>query len=189
MKKMMIAAALIAAMAAVQAQPAPAKKALIDKVLKLQQPNIETLARAVVETPAQQMAQNANLALQRQVPAEQRETVGKGMQSDMAKYIADTVPPVKDRALALAPSTLGKVLDEKFSEAELKQLVAMLESPIYRKFGESLEPMGRALREQLVSENRSTIEAGLKALDQSWVKRLQDATPAASKTAPATSAK
>jgi len=85
----------------------------------------------------------------------------------------------------LAPSSVGKILDEKFSEAELKQLVTLLESPIYRKFSEQSFVMQRALQEKLVADTRSTVEPKLKSLDQSWVKRLQDATPSATdKTVP-----
>jgi uncharacterized protein len=162
----------------------PAKKQLIDKILKLQQPSIELLARSTAEGPALQMGQQAGLMLRRLSP-EQRETVGKGMKADLEKYLSETVPLVKERALALAPSSVGKILDEKFSEAELKQLVTLLESPIYRKFSEQSFVMQRALQEKLVADTRSTVEPKLKSLDQSWVKRLQDATPSATdKTVP-----
>lgn len=186
MIKLILATTLLAATAIAQAQPSPAKKALIDKVVKLQQPNVEIVARAIVESPAQQMGQQANMALQRRVAPEHREAVGKSMQADLSKYVSDTLPAVRDRAVALSPTTLGKVLDEKFSEAELKQIVAMLESPVYRKFGDASGTMQRALQAQLVAEHKDTIESRLKALDQSWVKRLQEA-PAPAGDKPASS--
>jgi uncharacterized protein len=179
MIKPILAAALLAVTVSAQANPTPAKKALIDKVLKLQQPNVEALARTIVEAPAHQMGQQANIALQRRVAPEQREAVGKSMQTELSQYVAETVPLVRERAIALSPTTIGKVLDEKFSEAELKQLIAMLESPIYRKFSENGGAMQRSLQEQLIVDTRSTVEPRLKALDQGWVKRLQEAPPAA----------
>ena len=215
MKKMILASLLLATGTAVHAQAAatatnaastaptateasklsPAKKQLIDKILKVQQPNIELLARSFAEGPAAQMGQQANLLLRR-LPPEQREIVGKGMQSDLEKYLAETVPLVRERSIALAPSSIGKVLDEKFSEAELRQVIALLESPIYRKFSEQSSAMQRALQEKLVTEVRSTVEPKLKNLDQSWTKRLQEAVPTAtdktvppSPTAPGPSAK
>ena len=196
MKELILAGLLLAAGTAVHAQAAaanaasattatagatklsPAKKQLIDKILKLQQPNIELLARNIAEGPAVQMGQQANLMLRR-LPPEQRESVGKGMQADLDKYVSETVPLVRERSIALAPSSIGKVLDEKFSETELRQVIALLESPIHRKFSEQSFVMQRALQEKLVADTRSTVEPKLKSLDQSWIKRFQDAAPAA----------
>lgn len=195
MKKLVLTTVLLAAGAAAQAQAAiappastpattssakvsPAKKQLVAKILKLQQPSIELLARGTAEVPVSQMGQQASLVLRR-LPPEQREPVGKGMQSDVEKYMKETVPFMQDRAIALAPESIGKVLEEKFSEAELKQMIALLESPTYRKFSEQSFVMQRALQEKLVADTRSTVEPKLKALDQSWTKRIQDAMPAA----------
>jgi uncharacterized protein len=202
MKKSILLALLVATGPAVLAQAAasgagktaaattgasavsPAKKQLVDKVLKLQQSNIELLARGIAEVPAMQMGQQANLML-RQIPAEKREDVGKGMQADLKKYLSETVPMVQQRAVALAPSSVGKVLEEQFSETELKQLIAMLESPIHRKFSEQSGAMQRALQEKLGADMKSTIEQNLKTLDQNWIKRFKDAAPAATdKTVP-----
>jgi uncharacterized protein len=176
MIKLAWACALLAVAATSTAQTAttssPAKKALIAKVLKLQQPGFENLAQNMVEGPALQLAQQANIALQRRVPAEQRETVGKGLQTDLNKYVTETSPMVRERAVALGPTTVGQVLDEKFSEAELKQLVAQLESPINRKFSEHIGAMQRSLQEKLVAEVKVSVEAKLKTLEQDFAKRL-----------------
>lgn len=195
MKKLVLTAMLLATGSAVHAQAAtspaasapatasstkisPAKKQLVDKILKLQQPSIELLARNTAEAPLLQMGPQANMVLSRLAP-EQREAVGKGMQADAAKYMKEVVPLIQERAVALAPESVGKLLAEKFSEAELKQIIALLESPVYRKFSEQSFVMQRALQEKLVADTRSVVEPKLKAMDQSWAKRIQDATPAA----------
>jgi hypothetical protein len=198
MKKLVLSAMLLAAATALQAQaptitaanaPAtstsstkvsPAKKKLVEKILKLQQPSIELLARSAAEAPLSQLGPQANMVLSRLAP-EQREPVGKGMQADAEKYIKEVVPLIQQRAIALAPESVGKVLEEKFSEAELKQIVALLESPVYQKFSEQRFVMQRALQEKLATdaETRNAVEPKLKALDQSWAKRIRDATPAA----------
>lgn len=205
MKKLVLTAILLATGSAVHAQAAtspaasapatasstkisPAKKQLVDKILKLQQPSIELLARSIAEAPLAQMGPQASLVLRR-LPPDQRDAVGKGMQTDAAKYMSETLPLVKERAVALAPQTIGKVLEEKFTETELKQLVNLLESPIFRKFSEQDFVMRRALEEKLIADIRGTIESNVKAMDQSWAKRIQEATPAttdkAAPTAPA----
>jgi uncharacterized protein len=202
MKILILAVALFSAAGVVQAQtaasnaasavattsgtakPSAAKKALIDKILKLQQPSIELLARSIAEGPAMQMVQQADMILRR-LPPEQRETLSKGMQADLQKYLAETVPLAQERSVVLAPSSIGKVLDDKFTEVELRQVIALLESPIHRKFSEQSFAMQRALQEKLVADIRSTVEPQLKNLDQSWIKRFQDAAPAATdKTVP-----
>ncbi len=130
-KRLMTMLALCAAVTLAHGQ---SKKELVQKVLQLQQPMIEGIARNMVEQPAAQMMQAAGRALQTQVPADRREAVAKSIDADVKKYVEDGVPLMRERALKLAPSTLGAGLEEKFSEAELKQLVAWLESPVNKKF-------------------------------------------------------
>lgn len=170
------------------ATPAPAsaaKKALVAKVLKLQQPGIEGMARQLAEQPAMQLLQQAGMALQR-LPADRREGVAKELQADARKYSEEATPLVRERAIALAPSTIGAVLEEKLTEDELKQVIAMLESPANRKFNSLLGDMQRALGEKLVAETRGTVDPKVRALEQSMSRRL---TAAAAASAPASAAK
>ena len=63
-----LAALGVAGTAAAQAPPAtptsPAKKELIQRLLRLQQSDVEGFARTVVERPAAQMMREASMALQ-----------------------------------------------------------------------------------------------------------------------------
>jgi uncharacterized protein len=199
MTKLLVLALALAAASTVQAQTPPAasaaakpaspaasrpaispvKAALVAKVLQLQQPAIEAMARQLAEQPAVQMLQQANTAMQR-VPPEQREAVARDIQAEARKYAAEATPLVQERAVKLAPSTVGALLDDRFTEAELKQLVALLESPVNRKFQESAGDMQRALGEKLVAETRPLIEPRVRALEQAIVRRLDSAAPAAS---------
>jgi hypothetical protein len=156
----------------VHAQTSPAKKELVAKLLKLQQPGIETLARGLVEQPAAQMMQQASIALQTRVAPEKREAIGKEIQADVKKYVDDNVPLLRDRATKLAPTTVGAILEEKFTEDELKQIIAIMENPVNRKFQQMGADMQRSLAEKLVAETRPTIEPKVKALEQSIVARL-----------------
>jgi len=182
----MIKATLLAAAIAVagsaqaqaQAPASPAKKELIARVLKLQQSDIENAARSLIEQPAMQLGQQAGQALQR-LPAERRDAVAQDIQADLRKYVDETGPIVRERAIKLAPSTLGTVLDERLSEDELRQIVTLLESPTVKKFQALFPDMQRALTEKLVAETRSEVEPRLRALQQSVGQRLGVA-PAAS---------
>lgn len=183
MKKLLIVA-LLALASGAQAESTAAKKELVAKMLLLQQPAIEQAARALAERPAAQMMQQAGIALQSRVAADKREAIGKEIQADVKKYLDEAVPIVRDRAVKLAPSTIGAVLEEKFSEDELKQLIAIIESPVNRKFIQMSGDMQKALVEKLVAETQGAIEPKVKTLEQAIAKRL-GLTPAV---APATGA-
>jgi hypothetical protein len=164
------------ASAAAAAKPAlptsPAKKALVAKLLQLQQPGVEAMARQLAEQPALQMLQQSRPALQR-LPAERREAVAKEIQADARKYAEEATPIVRDRAVKLAPTTIGTILEERLTEDELKQIIAILESPANRKFQAMAGDMQRALGEKLVAETGPLIEPKVRALEQSMRTRLE----------------
>jgi len=173
--RMILLGVLLFAAAAVQAQApqaSPAKKALVAKVLQLQQPTIESIARQLAEQPAQQMMQAAVPALQR-LPAERREAVARDIQADARKYAEEATPIVRDRAVGLAPTTIGPILEERLTEAELKEIVAILESPANRKYQAMGPDMQRALIEKLTADTRPVIEPKLRVLEQSMRTRLE----------------
>lgn len=159
---------LLATSALVQAQTAvsPAKKELVQKLLALQQPGIEMAARGVVERPAAQMMQEAGRMLQTQFPPEKREAIGKTIEADAKKYVEEALPPVRDRAIKLAPSTLGVTLEEKFTEDELKQLLAWYESPVNKKFQQVSGEMQSNFMQKLMAEARPLVEPKLQELEQ-----------------------
>jgi len=185
MKKVLLVA-LMAVAGLAQAEPTAAKKELIDKVLKLHQPAITAVATQLVERPAAIMMQQINPAIQFRVPSEKREALVKDIQGDVKKYADETAPLLRERALKLAPSTIGVVLDEKFSEEELKQLVTILESPVLAKFSQLNGDMARSLVEKLVADSRSTVEPKIKVMQQSVGARVNAAIEASNGAAPAT---
>ena len=178
---------LLVVASSVQAQTT-AKKELVAKVLLLQQPAIEQAAQALAERPALQMLQQAGMALQSQLPADKREAVAKEIQAEAKKYADEAVPLVRERAVKLAPSTVGALLEEKFSEDELKQLIAIIESPVNRKFLQLGVEMQNVLIDKLVAETQAVIEPKVRALEQAIGKRLAQAIPASAAPAPAATA-
>lgn len=154
-----------------------AKKELVAKVLKLQQPGIEGMARQLAEQPARQLLMQADRVLQT-IPAERRDALARDIEADARKYIDEATPIVRDKAVKLAPSTIGPILEERFTEDELKQIIAILESPVNRRFQMAGPDMQKAIGEKLVAESRGEVEAKLKAFDQSVAKRLGITAPA-----------
>lgn len=166
---------LTTGLAQAQSDASPAKKELVTRLLKLQQPGIEALARNLTEQPAAQLLNQAGAFLQTRVAPEKREAVAKEIGNDVKAYTADAVPLVRDRAIKLAPSTAGKLLEDKFSEDELKQIIGMLESPVYAKYMQTSGDLQKALLEKLVTDTRPAIEPKLKSLETSIGKRLSAA--------------
>lgn len=167
--RILMGALLLCAGTLVQAQggtTSPAKKELVQKLLTLQQPGIENAARNIVERPAAQMMQEAGRMLQTQFPPEKREAIGKTIEADAKKYVEEALPPVRERAVKLAPSTLGAALEEKFTEDELKQLIAWFESPVNKKFQQASGEMQSNFMQKLVAEARPLVEPKLQALEQ-----------------------
>jgi uncharacterized protein len=167
--RILLGALLLCAGTLAQAQgntPSPAKKELVQKLLALQQPGIESAARNIVERPAAVMMQEAGRVLQTQFPPEKREPIGKAIEADAKRYVEEAYPPVRERALKLAPSTLGASLEEKFTEDELKQLIAWFESPVNKKFQAASGEMQNNFMQKLVAEARPLLEPKLKDLEQ-----------------------
>jgi hypothetical protein len=180
-KKLLTALLLALPVLAAQAQSTPAKKALVARILKAQQPGIESMGRAMAERPAMVMLDSAGAALQERVAADKRDAVGKEIQNDVKKYLDEAGPLVSNRGVKLAPSTVGPLLEEKFSEEELKQIAAFLESPAVNKFQQLSGEMQKILLEKLLADTRVSIEPKLAALEQSIGRRLNSATSGAVK--------
>jgi len=166
----------------------PAKKELVNKLLTLQQPGLEQAARSLVERPAAQMLQEAGRYMQAQVPPERREALGKAIDAEVKRYVDESVPLVRDKAIKLAPSTLGVGLEQKFTEDELKQLVAWYESPVNKKFQQVSPELQNTFLQQLVTESKPLIEPKLQALQQQVRTVLTPSTPPAAPAAPNASA-
>lgn len=195
-QKSLLILAITAACAGAQAQSAtspapaanlssPAKKELVARILKIQQPAIDNMAQSLVQEPLGPLLERADAALQQRVPPEKRDAVAKGIQEDTRKFVQDTVPIVRDRATKLAPSVIGPLLEEKFTEDELKQVVTLLESPVLAKFQAVGVDIQRALAEKVIAETRPQVEQRFRGLEDSMAKRLGVPPPNAAGGAPA----
>jgi uncharacterized protein len=193
MKRILVTALLAsAAMAHAQTTAAPslptspAKKELVNRVLVMQQPLFENMAREVVMRPAMQLGQAAGNALQGATP-EKREAASKSIDADIRKYIDESVPIMRERAIKLAPSTAGAVLEERMTEDELKQLVAWLESPAAKKYQQIGGELQQAMGQKLFIEAGPLLTPKLQALEQK-VRATLGLPPQAAANAPAAKA-
>ena len=150
---------------AASAPSSPAKKALVQRILTLQQAEVETFARGVVERPAAQMMREAGLAIQQQVPPEKREAAGHAIEAEVKKYVDESYPLVRERALKIAPSTIGAVLEARMTEEELRTLLAWLDSPTNKKYQQVALDVRNAFAQKLLAEMPALLDPKLQALD------------------------
>ena len=178
MIKSIIATTLIASAGLAHAAGAPqaispAKQELVQRVLKLWQ--VETVGEAMLQEPVIEAVAQARVVLQGRVPVERHAAAMKDISADAQKFLEENKPIVRSSAEKYVPSTVAPMLAEKFSEDELKQLIALLESPVAKKFDALVPEMKKALGEKLSAETRAAIDPKLDGLRQRIGVRLRTA--------------
>jgi len=153
------------------AAPSAAKKTLLDRLVALQQPGLDDLARGLTLQPVQQMSAFAQQAIDR-VPESKREATIARVEGLFKQYADEVGPVAKEKSAKLAQSALLPLLHERFSEDELRQLLVALENPAFKKYQAAMPEISNALRAQAVNELRPVVEPKLKALDQNLLQAL-----------------
>lgn len=164
----------LCALAPVAAQSTDAKARLVDRVIALWRP--EDVVIVMVQRPAADALQQARIALQGRVTAERRDSAIKDMAVDVQKYIDEATPVARDSARKQVTTTIAPMLMQQFSEDELKQLVALLESPVKKKFEQMMPQLERSLGEKVAAESRPIIDPKLRELTQAVGLKLRAAT-------------
>ncbi|MGI4778666.1 MAG: DUF2059 domain-containing protein [Janthinobacterium lividum] len=171
MKKIKLAV-LTVALAASSIAMAQDKAALVKQLLDVQRPAVEGMARILVNDSVAPIIQAGGEYLQTKVAPEKREPLGKAAEAEIQKYVSEAFPIVRDKAVLLAPTTVGPLLEQNFSEDELRQLIAWLSSPLNKKFSDLNPQLGSALTQKLVADVRPTIDPKLQSLNVAVAKAL-----------------
>ena len=179
-KPALLALALAAALPAAYAQ---SKKELAAKVVSLQLPAVDAMAAGIARDTASRLMDAAGQALGG-VPEDKREALGKQVQADVKAFYDDILVRLHDSGVKNAPLVLGPMLEEKFSEDELKQIAVWLESPAAKKFQQMGGEMQSQMSRKLVDDTRPAIEPKLKTLEQTLQKRFAQFVPAGAASAP-----
>lgn len=165
-----------------------AKKELVAKLVQLQQQDLENIAKMLIQQPLGNLMQRAAGEMQNQPAGAKRDATAKAIEGDIRKFVDETVPLMRDRGVKLSATVWPPLLEEKFSEDELKRITAWLEDPVSKKYAQFGGEMQNALAQKLVADTRTTVETRLKALEQSVAKQLGITPPAAAPAGPAASA-
>jgi hypothetical protein len=169
-----LTALCIAAGAAAQAAPvAPDKQAPVARVLARM--SMDSVALAMLQKPIADAVGQARVVLQAQVPAERRDAALKDINAEAARTFDEQAPLVRASAKKAVDTEVAPLLAQRFSEDELKQLAAILESPVLAKF-EALNPeLKKTVGESVARANGAQVNARLTELQTRIGLRLRAA--------------
>lgn len=152
----------------------PAKQALIDKILKLC--NLDSIGQTMLQMPVSDAVQQARAVLQGRASAEKRDAAMSDIVNEAQKFMDETGPMTRASADKLIPTTVAPLLAERFSEDELRQLVALLEeSPLKKKFETMLPEMKKNLGEKMAADVGPVVNPKLQDLKERIGLRLRAA--------------
>src|SRR5450830_1117783 len=159
MKKLVASVAALAFSAGVQAAGAvpPAKQALVERVLALWQ--IDGIGQSMLQAPVGDAVQQARAMLQGRAAPEKRDAA-------MTEIVSEA---------KMIPTTIAPLLAERFTEDELRQMVAILESPVKKKFEAMVPELQKKLGESVAADTRAVIDPKLKDLQERIGLRLRAA--------------
>lgn len=160
----LIASLVLAATTLTPAQ-AETKKELIDKLLKVQQPQVENLGNVMLQQTLGPMMQQVGMALQTRVAPDKREALGKAIGDEIRAFTKEVEPVLRASALKNVNATLAPKLEASFSEDELKQLIQFLESPVIKRYSALAPELHSALAKKVSEDNRPMVETKIRALD------------------------
>lgn len=175
MKKLAASMAALAFSAGVQAADAvtPAKQALVERVLALWQ--IDGIGQSMLQAPVGDAVQQARAMLQGRAAPEKREAAMTEIVGEARRFMDETTPLTRASAAKMIPTTIAPLLAERFTEDELRQMVAILESPVKKKFEAMVPELQKKLGESVAADTRAVIDPKLKDLQERIGLRLRAA--------------
>jgi hypothetical protein len=173
-----LAATLVVASAAHAQSTAPAavpdaeKQKLIDRILVLFHPENDVLQ--AVQAPGVKAMQQSSVALQTaQVPQERKDKTMKDIGADVQKYIDTTMPVAVASARKFTEPAVAPLLAQNFTTEELRQVVAMLESPVKAKFEKLVPQMESAVGQKVQADIGPQVNKNIQAMTEAVGTKLR----------------
>jgi hypothetical protein len=169
----LIAASFAAGAAAQTAQVSPEKQALVQRVLAKMP--MENVGLAMLQKPIAEAVVQARAVLQGRVAPDKQEAVLKEISLEAEKVFNEEAPLVRASTRAAVDSAVAPLLAQRFTDDELKQLAAILESPVKAKF-EALAPeIQKTLGQSVAKASQARVNARLTELQNKIGLRLRSA--------------
>jgi uncharacterized protein len=181
-------AVFMCATGTIYAQATDAKRALSVRVIAAQEgPELNRLYEQLAASATQQVVANWNPRLDA-MPEDKRQAAANALDAELKKFNDDALKLVSAQSPKARESALIPAYIERFSEDELKQLVALMEAPVFKKYQTIAPELGSVFVKAIVDGTRGAVEARSKVFDTAAAKIVgTTSAPAASPTAPAAS--
>jgi uncharacterized protein len=171
--KMAWAAAVATALAATSLSAHADKREQILRLPIAQKAALDGLASDITQAPARQFTSQFVQPAMGLVPPEKREATVQQLDAELQKYQETATPLVKVSAGKVGPSAVVGVLEDKFTEEELKQLGSMLDSPILKKYQSIIPELQKTLIDKVSADARPQVDPKLQAL-QDNIRKIID---------------
>jgi uncharacterized protein len=172
-----IAASLIAACAIfcgasspTYAQTADAKRPLAARAVAAQEgPEMDRMLAQLADSATQQMIGNWDERVA-SLPAAKQQNAVAALDAELKKFNDDTLKLITAQAPKARSEVLVGAYAERFSQDELKQLVALLEAPVFKKYQTTAPELGNLFIKALVDGTRDQVTARSKVFDAAAAK-------------------
>lgn len=152
------------------------KQALVQRVLDKMA--LDAVGMQMMQAPVADMLRQAKVVVSSRVPAERQDATMKDITGDANQFMAEEGPVLLKSTHAIVEQDVAPVLAQKFSVDELKQLAAILESPVLAKFEAAVPELKRTVGENLAKANAARIQPKMTALQNKVGERLRVAAQA-----------
>ena len=162
--------------AAPAAAPLPApdaeKQKVIDRILAAFHPENGILQ--LVQRQGLDAMQQSNIALTTaHVSAEHKDKAMKDIGTDVQKYIDTTMPIAIASAKKNTNTAVGPILAQNFTAEELRQIAALLESPLKQKFEKLVPQMETAVAQKVQADISPQVNANVKTMTEAVGTKLR----------------
>ncbi|MGA8514802.1 MAG: DUF2059 domain-containing protein [Burkholderiaceae bacterium] len=180
-------ALLIGTSTAIYAQTSDAKRALAVRAVAAQEgPEMNRMLAQLAGSATQQMVANWDERVS-QLPEAKQQSAINAMDAELKKFNDDALKLITAQAAKVRGDALLNAYIERFSEEELKQLVALMEAPVFKKYQSVGPDLGGVYIKAIVDGTRSAVEARSKTFDTAAAKivGVPAAPPSGASNAPA----
>lgn len=161
---------LIGTSTAIYAQTSDAKRALAVRAVAAQEgPEMNRMLAQLAGSATQQMVANWDERVS-QLPEAKQQSAITAMDAELKKFNDDALKLITAQATKVRGDALLNAYVERFSEDELKQLVALMEAPVFKKYQNVGPDLGGIYIKAIVDGTRSAVEARSKSFDAAAAK-------------------
>jgi uncharacterized protein len=186
--KMIAACAVFCwASSSIYAQTTDAKRQLAARAIAAQEgPEMNNMLTQLAGSATQQVMAGWNERVDK-MPAAKQQGAITAIDSELKKFNDDALKLITAQATKARANALLTAYTERFSEDELKQLVALMEAPVFKKYQTVAPELGSAYIKAIVEGTRSDVIERSKVFEAAATKIVDSAAPA--QAAPAAPAK